>query len=107
MYRILQQQLQMRIEALLMERYEIALANLAVELPPKIEFGEMALPVAFELAKRLKKAPRAIAQELQAEIAKTPGVAAVEIAGAGYLNVKLDRAAMVKRMAACHFRGDV
>ncbi len=83
-----------------MERYEISLANLAVELPPKIEFGEMALPVAFELAKRLKKAPRAIAQELQAELAATPGVAAVEIAGAGYLNVKLDRAAMVKRMAA-------
>ena len=100
MYRTLQLQLQARIEALLMERYEIALANLAVELPPKIEFGEMALPVAFELAKRLKKAPRAIAQELQAELAETPGVAAVEIAGAGYLNVKLDRAAMVKRMAA-------
>ncbi|MGA8939092.1 MAG: arginine--tRNA ligase [Acidobacteriaceae bacterium] len=100
MYRILQQRLQVRIEALLMERYGIALVNLAVELPPKIEFGEMALPVAFELAKRLKKAPRAIAQELQGALAETPGVAAVEIAGAGYLNVKLDRAAMVKRMAA-------
>jgi arginyl-tRNA synthetase len=100
MYRTLQLQLQARIEALLMERYEIALANLAVELPPKIEFGEMALPVAFELAKRLKKAPRAIAQELQAELAETPGVAAVEIAGAGYLNVKLDRSGVVKRMAA-------
>jgi arginyl-tRNA synthetase len=100
MYRILQMRLQARIEALLMERYGVALANLAVELPPKIEFGEMALPVAFELAKRLKKAPRAIAQELQAALAETPGVARVEIAGAGYLNVKLDRAATVKRMAA-------
>jgi arginyl-tRNA synthetase len=85
---------------LLAERYGVALANLAVELPPKIEFGEMALPVAFELAKRLKKAPRAIAQELQSALAETPGVAAVEIAGAGYLNVKLDRASVVKRMAA-------
>jgi arginyl-tRNA synthetase len=100
MYRILQMRLQARIEALLLERYGVALANLAVELPPKIEFGEMALPVAFELAKRLKKAPRAIAQELQAALAETPGVAAVEIAGAGYLNVKLDRVATVKRMAA-------
>ncbi len=100
MYRILQLQLQTRIEELLMERYGIALANLVVELPPKIEFGEMALPVAFELAKRLKKAPRAIAQELQSELAATAGVASVEIAGAGYLNVKLDRAATVKRMAA-------
>jgi arginyl-tRNA synthetase len=100
MYRTLQMQLQARIEELLLERYGITLTNLVVELPPKIEFGEMALPVAFELAKRLKKAPRAIAQELQAALAETPGVASVEIAGAGYLNVKLDRAAMVKRMAA-------
>jgi arginyl-tRNA synthetase len=100
MYKLLQLQLQTRIEALLMERYQIALANLVVELPPKIEFGEMALPIAFELAKRLKKAPRAIAQELQAALAETPGVSEVNIAGAGYLNVKLDRAAMVKRMAA-------
>jgi arginyl-tRNA synthetase len=71
-----------------------------VELPPKLEFGEMALPVAFELAKRLKKAPRAIAQELQPELAKIDGVASVEIAGAGYLNVKLDRAATARRIAA-------
>jgi arginyl-tRNA synthetase len=100
MYRTLQMRLQARIEALLMERYGISMANLVVELPPKIEFGEMALPVAFELAKRLKKAPRAIAQELQAAMAETADVAAVEIAGAGYLNVKLDRAHVVKRMAA-------
>ncbi|MEO6922438.1 MAG: DALR anticodon-binding domain-containing protein, partial [Bryocella sp.] len=73
--------------------------QLVVEQPPKIELGEMALPVAFELAKRLKKAPRAIAQELQTEIAKLPGVASVEVAGAGYLNLKLDRAATVQRMA--------
>jgi arginyl-tRNA synthetase len=100
MYRILQIQLQEQIETLLAERYDIALSNLAVELPPKIEFGEMALPVAFELAKRLKKAPRAIAQELQAALAEIPGVASVEIAGAGYLNLKLDRAATVQRIAA-------
>ena len=100
MYRILQQRIQRQIEGLLTERYGVVLANLAVELPPKIEFGEMALPVAFELAKRLKKAPRAIAQELQAALAEILGVAAVEIAGAGYLNLKLDRAAMVQRIAA-------
>src|ERR1700761_1047248 len=100
MYRILQQQLQARIESLLKERYEVELKNLVVELPPKIEFGEMALPVAFELAKRLKKAPRAIAQELQPLLADTPGVASVEIAGAGYLNVKLERAEVVRRRAA-------
>jgi arginyl-tRNA synthetase len=100
MYKLLQSQLQSRVEALLAERYGVALASIGAELPPKIEFGEMAMPVAFELAKRLKKAPRAIAQELQAALADTPGVASVEIAGAGYLNVKLDRAGVVRRMAA-------
>lgn len=100
MYRILQGTIQARIQALLAERYGVELAQLAVELPPKLEFGEMALPVAFELAKRLKKAPRAIAQELQPELAKLDGIASVEIAGAGYLNIKLDRAAAVQRIAA-------
>src|SRR6201996_3684993 len=100
MYRTLQLQLQARIEELLKERYDVTLANLAVELPPKIDFGEMALPVAFELAKRLKKAPRAIAQELQTELASVEGVASVEIAGTGYLNIKLDRAAVARRRAA-------
>jgi arginyl-tRNA synthetase len=100
MYRILQERLRGRIAGLLAERYGVALAQLAVELPPKIEFGEMATPVAFELAKRLKKAPRMIAQELQAALAEMPGVAGVEVAGAGYLNVRLDRADVVRRMAA-------
>jgi arginyl-tRNA synthetase len=100
MYRIIQQRIQEKIQALLAERYEIELSGLAVELPPKLEFGEMALPVAFELAKRLKKAPRMLAQELQPLLAEVEGVASVEVAGAGYLNVKLDRAATAKRIAA-------
>jgi arginyl-tRNA synthetase len=99
MYRILQERLRGRIAGLLAERYGVALASLAVELPPKIEFGEMATPVAFELAKRLKKAPRVIAQELSAELAEMSGVVGVEVAGAGYLNVRLDRADVVRRMA--------
>ncbi|MFC6647424.1 arginine--tRNA ligase [Granulicella cerasi] len=100
MYKILQQGIQAKIQALLAQQYDVELKTLVVELPPKLEFGEMALPVAFELAKRLKKAPRAIAQELQPLLSEIPGVASVEIAGAGYLNVKLDRAATAQRMAA-------
>jgi arginyl-tRNA synthetase len=100
MYRTLQQGIQKQIAALLAERYQLTLPNLNIELPPKIELGEMALPIAFELAKRLKKAPRAIALELQPALAALPGIASVEIAGAGYLNLKLDRAATVRRMAA-------
>jgi arginyl-tRNA synthetase len=104
MYRTIQLSLQARIQAILLARYDITLAQLAVEQPPSIALGELALPVAFELAKRLRKAPRAIATELAAELNATldqlPGVASVEVAGAGYLNIKLDRAATVRAIAA-------
>jgi arginyl-tRNA synthetase len=102
MYRTLQQALTARIQAILLAKYDISMAQLAVEQPPNIAFGEMALPIAFELAKRLRRAPRAIATELAGELsAQLPeGVASVEVAGAGYLNIRLDRAAAVKRIAA-------
>ena len=100
MYRTLQQTLLTRIQAVLQAKYDVTVDKLAVEQPPSVAFGEFALPIAFELAKRLRKAPRAIALELQAELNGLPGVASVEVAGAGYLNVKLDRAATVLRIAA-------
>jgi len=102
MYRIVQQQLLSRILGILLEKYDVTLAQLVVEQPPQIAMGEFALPVAFELAKRLRKAPRVIATELAAELtaAGVEGVASVEVAGAGYLNIKLDRVAAVRKIAA-------
>ncbi len=103
MYRSLQQMLLARLQAILLARYDLTIAQLAVEQPPSIALGELALPIAFELAKRLRKAPRVIAQELQqaltAELPNLPGIASFEIAGAGYLNVRLDRTLLVERMA--------
>ena len=61
--------------------------------PPNVALGEVATPIAFELAKRLRCAPRQIAQEIAAETAAIPGVARVELAGAGYVNFFFDRAA--------------
>ena len=68
MYRTIQQALLGRIQAILLAKYDVTLNQLAVEQPPSIALGELALPVAFELAKRLRKAPRAIATELAAEL---------------------------------------
>src|SRR5690242_16430444 len=53
----------------------------------------MAIPVAFQLAKQLRQAPKKIAAELVDEIAPIPGVAAMEVAGNGYINIRLDRGA--------------
>ncbi len=104
MYRTIQQSLLARIQAILLSKYDITLTNLVVEQPPSIALGELALPVAFELAKRLRKAPRAIATELAAELTaalpELEGVTSVEVAGAGYLNIRLDRTAAVRRIAA-------
>jgi arginyl-tRNA synthetase len=104
MYRTVQQSLVARIQAILVAKYDVTLPQLAVEQPPNIAMGELALPVAFELAKRLRKAPRAIAtelaEELNAILPELDGVASVAVAGAGYLNVSFDRAAIARRVAA-------
>ncbi len=100
MYRTLQQAIQAKVREVLLKKYAITVERIALEQPPSVLLGEIALPIAFELAKRLRKAPRAIAQELAPELADVEGVAAVEIAGAGYINVRFDRAAMVKRIAS-------
>ncbi len=61
------------------------------EQPKQSSFGEIALPVAFQLARQLKKAPRAIASELLGAVGAIEGVSAIEIAGNGFLNLRLDR----------------
>jgi len=67
--------------------------NIVLERPPKIEMGEAASPVAFELAKRLKKAPRMIALEIAANLPAVERIAKIEVAGGGYLNAFFDREA--------------
>jgi arginyl-tRNA synthetase len=67
-----------------------------LERPPKIEMGEAASPVCFELAKRLKKAPRMIAQEIANSLPKVEGIKKIEVAGAGYLNAYFDRGSFWK-----------
>src|SRR6201991_2521083 len=102
MYRTIQQSLLARIQAILLAKYDITLTNLVVEQAPSIALGELALPVAFELAKRLRKAPRAIATELAAELSSQlpEGVTSFEVTGAGYHIFRLDRPAAVRRIAA-------
>ncbi len=74
-----------------------SLPAIPVETPPRRALGDMAVPLAFELARRLRKAPRAIAQEIVAGLPPVEGVARAEAAPNGYINVFLDRAAFVRR----------
>jgi len=90
-YQTLTKRLREVLAAHIHEKYGVAL-SVVLERPPKIEMGEAASPVAFELAKRLKKAPRMIAQEIANTFPKLDGIAKVEVAGGGYLNAYFDRA---------------
>ena len=91
LYRQLQLRLIEHVRTFLREKYDVELANIVVEQPPKVEMGEYALPFSFELAKRLRKAPRKIAEEIVATIPPVEGFLPFEVAGAGYINARVDR----------------
>jgi len=67
----------------------------AVEVPPTRALGDLAVTVAFQLARSLRKAPRAIAQELASSIGPIPGVTRIEATPNGYLNLYLARPAFL------------
>jgi len=90
-YQKLQQQLVARLRELLRTQYSIETENIVVDQPPKVELGEYALPIAFELAKKMRKPPRKCAEELVAGLGKVSGFESLEIAGAGYINARLNR----------------
>ena len=92
MYLTLIRRLREALAAHIREKYGVDIP-VVLERPPKLELGEAASPVCFELAKRLKKSPRAIAQEIVLSLPRIDGIARVEIAGGGYLNAYFDRAA--------------
>jgi arginyl-tRNA synthetase len=83
-----------RLGELLIELYGLTpdtLPALPLESPPNRALGDLATPVAFELARRLRKAPRTIAQDMAGAIGAIAGVRRVEAAPNGYLNIFLDR----------------
>jgi arginyl-tRNA synthetase len=92
-----------RIEEGLTRAFGLAPADqpaIVLETPPRRAFGDVAVPVAFELARRLKKAPRVLAQELQAAVGAIEGVTRIDAAPNGYLNLFLDRAAYLRTWLA-------
>jgi len=80
--------------------YDLDLAKIVIEQPPKVELGEYAMPLAFELAKKLRKAPRKIAEEIVNGIGPIDGFEKLEVAGAGYINARVKRAVMAAAVLA-------
>ena len=91
----IQQRVERAVSQAVKERYGIVLDRVVIERPPLVELGDLALPLAFELAQQLKRTPRQIAEELLATLPPLKGVAQAEVAGSGYLNLRLERGALL------------
>ena len=100
MYQHLRDRLAAAIVPFLFDKYGLGALLIAVEQPPRVSLGEYALPLSFELAKRLRKPPREIAKEIVAGLGQVSGFAKFEVAGGGYINAYIDRAALATALAA-------
>ncbi|HTI39236.1 MAG TPA: arginine--tRNA ligase [Vicinamibacterales bacterium] len=101
----IQQQLRARIAEAVRQVYALepadpVLLDIPLETPPNRALGDVAVPLAFALARRLRKAPRVIAQELASALSDVPGIPRVEAAPNGYLNFFLDRAAWLRHWSS-------
>jgi arginyl-tRNA synthetase len=100
LYRHLEHRLAQRVRQCLQRRYpSAALPNVVIEQPPKVELGDFAIPI-FPFAKPLRSAPLKIAEAMGAEIGDIEGIAEMQVAPPGYLNVRIDRAWMAAALAA-------
>jgi arginyl-tRNA synthetase len=95
-----QSDLVIRIRETVTEAFGVTLGEILVQTTPKLELGDMALPLAFDLAKKIGRKPRDIAQELAPKLAGLFGVARAEVAGGGFINLFLDRSAFTTRLSA-------
>jgi len=86
-------------------RYHISYDSLKFTVPPRIELGELALPVAFELARKVRRPPKEIAKELVGIAEQVPGLWKIDVAGAGYLNFYLDRGGLALGLRTSIERG--
>ena len=100
MYRHLEHRLAQRVLECLLRRYPgAALPGVVVEQPPKVELGDFAIPI-FPFAKPLRSAPLKIAEAIRAEIGAIEGIAEMQVAPPGYLNVRVDRGWLAAALTA-------
>ncbi len=92
MFHEIETKLSAAIEQQILSTFNITV-QVTLEQPKQSSFGELAVPIAFQLSRQLRRAPKQIAEQLLANLPAIEGIAALEIAGNGYINVRLDRAA--------------
>lgn len=96
----LQKKVSDRFSAVVKELFDVDFDPPLLDTPPNLAMGDLSIASCFELAKQVRQPPRKIAEQLAACLIPLEGVERVSIAGAGYVNLHLDRA----RLAAEVFR---
>jgi arginyl-tRNA synthetase len=99
LYRHLERRLARQIREFLQRSYGLDLPKIVIEQPPRVELGEYALPLAFELAKKLRKPPQEIVEEIVAGVGPIEGFERLELAGAGYINARVKREQLAAALA--------
>jgi len=100
LYRYLERRLAQRVLECLQKRYpDVALPAVVMEQPPQVELGDFAIPL-FPFAKPLRSAPLKIAETIRAEISPIEGIAEMQVAPPGYLNIRIDRGWLATALAA-------
>jgi len=93
----IQEELRKKVKKTASDVFNIEISQIAAEVPPKTELGDLAFPIAFDLAKQIKQQtgekqnPRNIAEKLKFALEKFDFVQKIEIAGPGYLNIFYNR----------------
>jgi len=100
LYRHLESRLTQHVRDFLRRTYDLELPRIVIEQPPRVDLGEYALPLAFELAKKLRKPPHKIAEEIIAGLGAVTGFEKFEVAGAGYINAHVKREGLAAALAA-------
>jgi arginyl-tRNA synthetase len=100
LYRHLEHRLAQRVLECLQSHYPGGSPpNVVVEQPPKVQLGDFAIPI-FPFAKPLRSAPLKIAESIRAEIGAIEGIAEMQVAPPGYLNIRIDRAWLAAALAS-------
>ena len=91
MYLKIQQAIQQKFADVVRETFQLEVEPPALDSPPNLEMGDISIAACFELARRLRRPPRKIAEELASRLLPLDHVEKVSVAAAGYLNFHLDR----------------
>jgi arginyl-tRNA synthetase len=100
LYHEIQQKVRQRFVEAVREVFGVETDEPVLGYPPSVEMGELSITSCFELAKRLRQPPRKIADQLWSHLLPIEGVERVSVAGAGYINLHLDRARLAEALFA-------